>query len=114
MPPNQPSLGKVEPSQRGFPMVKFQDYYGQKLALKMSSLALSPFPGTSALELIVTGPKMVVMEYVQVGALVEHLHHWLLNGTIDLEDKRPHPAAAMLEAGKQVRGKRAVKKKGGE
>lgn len=97
-------LGTVEWTSRGFEIVEFDDHYGVKCSLQMSSLADHPDPGTSAIWLgcndanprtLVPGegwkPFPMPQDYLadtrmhlnqdQVKALLVHLKHWIEHGS---------------------------------
>ena len=74
-----PSLGKLESTDKGFPVIDFTDSHGTECSVEMSTLAHNEQPGTSALWI---GPdkKRMHLERNQVIQLMYVLDSWLRTG----------------------------------
>lgn len=74
-----PTLGVVESTLRGFPIIYFKDKYGVSCSLQMSSLAEYEQPGVSAvwLGVVDTQPKVMAKEAYAVGVKTEETVGWV-------------------------------------
>ena len=72
-------LGKQKKSGRGFPLIEFEDYYGNPCSLQASSLAIYQQPGTSAVWLGVDDaqPKVMASQAASVGVETTETNGWV-------------------------------------
>lgn len=79
-------LGEVQPTPRGFEVIRFTDHYGDKMVLMQSSLILgggNPEPGASAICLGADGEgDLMTLDRKAVESLINHLQAWLHNGSL--------------------------------
>lgn len=96
MPPFMEELGPVERTPRGFPIIRFKDFYGTECSLQMSSLALCAEPGQSAVWLGVSGlDSRMHLTVEQVIALMACLRTWLDKGVFKEEKLEPDGAGSL-------------------
>lgn len=72
-------LGKQKKSGRGFPLVKFKDYYKVPCSIQASSLALYQQPGTSAIWLGVDDaqPRVLASKAAELGVETTETTGWV-------------------------------------
>jgi hypothetical protein len=78
---------KVEKTNRGFQIIKFQDRYGEECSLQQSSLADYEPPGTSALWFGVGGNRMHLDLHL-INQILPHLVQWAANGHLYLKENK--------------------------
>lgn len=84
------ALGKISHTGRGFELIEFEDRYGEKCSLQMSSIADNPYPGTSAIWLGCDSLKdedrtRMHLNRSQVADLILHLQAWLEHGSFKID-----------------------------
>lgn len=77
-----PVLGPVGKTERGFPIIAFQDLYKSPCSLQMSSICHGYPCGESAVWLGLGGDRMHLSRQ-QVAALITHLSSWLETGSFE-------------------------------
>ena len=75
-------LGRIERTDRGFQIIRFQDRNEQKCSLQMSSLADFEKPGTSAVWLGIGNARMH-LDLARVRALHSVLGKWIEEGVFE-------------------------------
>lgn len=90
-----PTLGTEAKTDRGFPVVIFEDSHGKPCSLQQSSVIGNyedayMKPGTSAVWLGVDEEKRMHMNREQVAGLIERLSMWLETGSIHVVDPVAH------------------------
>lgn len=74
-----------KPTERGFGLITFTDYYGEACSLQESSLALYQEPGSGAVWLGTEAGRMHLTDG-QVKDLIKELKHWLKTGHLKGEE----------------------------
>lgn len=70
---------KVEKTDRGFEIIRFEDHNGTPCTLQQSSRAITETPGSSAVWLGTGDHNRMHLEMEQVKELVTHLQWWIDN-----------------------------------
>lgn len=77
---------EIRKTNRGFEIIEFEDYNGEKCSLQQSSLALYDQPGTSAIWFGIQDNRMH-LSLDQTIELLSHLQNWIQDGTFENKDK---------------------------
>jgi len=77
---------RVEKTERGFEIIRFEDHNGYPCHLQQSSLANYEPPGSSAIWLG-RQDNPAHLELNQVRKIVKHLQNWLGNGSFENGEK---------------------------